>query len=64
VTFMLEFKFERSLNTSFITHSEDSRAIDLKDFRSISLVEGIYKIIAKILANRLKMVMEKIISKS
>jgi hypothetical protein len=33
------------------------------DFRSISLVGSIYKISAKILANRLKMVLEKIISK-
>jgi S-adenosylmethionine synthetase len=38
-------------------------AIDLKDFRPISLVGGIYKILAKVLANRLKMVLEKIVSK-
>jgi hypothetical protein len=58
-------KFEKSLIASFIIlilklHG----AIDLKDFWPISLVGGIYKIIVKILANRLRMVMEKIISKS
>jgi len=37
--------------------------IDLTDFWIISLVSGIYKIIAKVLANRMSHVMEKIISK-
>lgn len=39
-------------------------ANSLKDFLPISLVGGIYKIIAKVLANRLKSVLEKVISKS
>jgi hypothetical protein len=38
--------------------------VDLKDFRHISLVGGIYKIISKFLANRLKTVLEKVISRS
>jgi len=42
--------FEKSLNVSFIS--------------LISLVGGIYKIIAQVLANRLKSVLEKVISKS
>ena len=33
--------------------------VDLKDFCLISLVSGIYKIVAKVLANRLKMVFSK-----
>ena len=44
-------------------YSKDSRAKEIKDFRPISLVGGIYKIIAKVLANRMRRVMDKIISK-
>jgi hypothetical protein len=54
-----------SLNASFITLiPKIPGALDLKDFRPISLVGAIYKIIAKVLANRLKKVMEKVFSKS
>jgi hypothetical protein len=37
--------------------------VDLKDFWPISLVSDVYKIIAKVLANRLRRVVEKFISK-
>jgi hypothetical protein len=58
-------KFERSLNATFIALIlKISVSVDIKDFRPISLVSGIRKSIAKILANMLKMVLEKIISKS
>lgn len=57
--------FEKSLNVSFILLiPKIPGANSFKDFRPISLVGGIYKIIAKVLANRLKLVLEKVISKS
>jgi hypothetical protein len=57
-------KFEKSLNATFIAlNSKKPRAIDLKDFNPISLVCGVYKIIAIVLANRLRRVVEKIVSK-
>jgi hypothetical protein len=58
-------RFEKSLNGTFISLiPKISGAMELKDFRPISVVGGIYKIIAKVLANRLKTVLDKIISKS
>jgi hypothetical protein len=57
--------FEKSLNASFISLIPKAPgAISLKYFRPISLMGGVYKIIAKFLANRLKSVLEKVISKS
>ena len=56
-------KFEKSLNSTFISLiPKVSGAMELKDFRSTSLVSGIYKIISKVLANRLRLMMNKIIS--
>lgn len=41
------------------------KAIDIRNFRPISLVGGVYKIVVKVLAaNMLKIVLEKIISNS
>ncbi|WMV29916.1 hypothetical protein MTR67_023301 [Solanum verrucosum] len=50
-------KFEKSLNATFIALiPKKVGASELKDFRPISLIGGIYKIVAKILAKRLKKV--------
>jgi hypothetical protein len=63
--FHTEGKFEASLNSTFISLiPKIPGASEMKDFRPISLVGGIYKIIAKVLANRLKGVLEKVISKT
>jgi hypothetical protein len=58
-------QFERSLNATFISLiPKKADALEVKDFRPISLVGGVYKIISKVLANRLKSVLGKIISSS
>jgi hypothetical protein len=51
------------LNSTFISLiPKVFGAAKLKDFRPISLVSGIYKIISKVLANRLRLVLSRIIS--
>jgi hypothetical protein len=55
--------FERSLNTTLITLIlKKVNVVEVKDFRPISLVGNAYKIMAKVLANQLSMVLEDIIS--
>ena len=57
--------FEKSLNATFVALiPKKTAAVEVKDFRPISLVGGIYKILAKLLANLLKVVLPKIISTS
>ena len=56
-------KFVRSLNTTFLVLvPKKGGTDDLCDFRPINLVEGLYKLLAKVLANRLKKVMSKVVS--
>lgn len=58
-------RFEKSLNATFIALiPKKARAVEIRDFRPISLVNGIYKVISKVLAIRLSRVMVRIISLS
>ena len=57
--------FERSLNASFLTLiPKKSNAVNIKDFRPISLVGSVYKLLSKVLANRLRAVLDKLISET
>ena len=56
-------QFEKSLNATFIALiTKKAAAVEIKDFRPISLVGGVYKILAKVLASRLCLVLGEIIS--
>ena len=58
-------KFVKSLNNSFIVMiPKKGGAEDLKDFRPISLVGSLYKLLAKVLANKLKRVMDKLVNRA
>lgn len=47
--------FEKSLNSTFVALIPKKGSMeDLKEFKPISLVDNQYKILAKVLANRLK----------
>jgi hypothetical protein len=57
--------FEKNINATFIALiPKKSGAMECKDFRPICLVTGVSKIFAKLLAIRLKMVLEKVVSTS
>ena len=57
--------FERSMNASFLTLiPKKCNAINIKDFRPISLVGSEYKLLSKVLANRLRVVLDNFISYS
>ena len=57
--------FVRSLNSTFLVLvPKNENAVDIKDFRLINLVRGLYKILAKVLANRLKKVVGQVVSTS
>ena len=58
-------RFVKSLNATFLVLVPKGRTVeDLKDLRPISLVGSPYKILSKVLANRIKSVMGLIISQS
>ncbi|WJZ96215.1 hypothetical protein VitviT2T_014922 [Vitis vinifera] len=63
--FYLHGTFQRSFNSTFLMLIPKKELVeDLRDFRPISLVGSVYKLLAKALANRLKLVMGKVISDS
>ena len=41
-----------------------NNVLNIKDFTPISLVGSVYKLLSKVLANRLRMVLDKLISES
>ena len=55
----------RNLNATFLVLiPKKEGASDVQDFKPISLVGSLYKIIVKVLENRLKRVMGKVVSNS
>ena len=61
--FHVSCQFEKSLNATFIALiPKKVAAVEIKDFRPISLVGGVYKVLAKVLASRLRLVLGEIIS--
>ena len=57
--FFQHCKFEKSLNATFITLiPKKNDASNIRDFWSIRLVGSVYKILAKVLANHLRMVLD------
>ncbi|GKV27959.1 hypothetical protein SLEP1_g37069 [Rubroshorea leprosula] len=69
VDFVQEFskngKLVKGLNSSFIVLvPKKSNPVELKDYRPISLISSLYKIISKVLANRIKKVLPKVISET
>ncbi|RVX20581.1 hypothetical protein CK203_002633 [Vitis vinifera] len=63
--FYLHGTFQRSLNSTFLVLiPKKEGAEDLSNFRPISLVGSVYKLLAKVLTNRLKLMMGEVISDS
>ena len=53
--------FERSMNASFLSLiPKKSNALNIKDFRHISLVSSMYKLLSKVLDNRLIAVLDNL----
>jgi hypothetical protein len=59
------YKFEKSLNASFIALiPKKQNASNIRDFCSISFIRSVYKLLAKVLANRLRVVLDSLILES
>ena len=56
---------ERSMNASFLTLiPKKCNVVNINDFRPISLLGSVYKLLSKVLANRLRMVLDNLISET
>ena len=65
VEFFHHCMFEKSLNVTFIVLiPKTNDASNIRDFRPIRLVGSVYKILAKVLTNRLKVVLDQLISET
>ena len=63
--FFEQKKFGRSLNATFLVMiPKKGNVKDIKDYRPISLLGGLYKILAKVLVNKLRRVIDKVVSPS
>ena len=63
--FHLDQNFEKSFNATFIALiTKKVGASKLKDYRPISLIGGVYKIIDKLLVEKLKRVVRKLVNKN
>ena len=57
--------FDQSLNASFLTLiPKKCNAINIKDFCPINLAGSVYKLLSKVLANRLRVVLDNLISET
>ena len=62
---LYEKKFVRSLNVTFLVLiPKKGNVEDIKDYRPISLLGRLYKILAKVQVNRLRRVIDKVVSPS
>lgn len=54
------FRYQNMGPQCFFHHSHSKKlgAVEFKDFRTISLITGFYKIMAKVLANRLEKMLD------
>ena len=63
--FHRSLEFERLLNASFLSLiPKKNNALNIKDFRPISLVDSVCKLLSMVLANRLRRMLDKLISES
>ena len=63
--FHVQNSMTHSLNATFLVLISKKEGVgDVKDFRPISLLGSLYKLLSKVLTNRLKRVMGKVVSNS